>query len=569
MDKIELLSHLETRGEHYAQLARLVAQFLAWKVRQHFGSPQLPVLHKIEHRAKSIDSLKRNLDVGRYEVLSLAEIVDLAGARLIFFFKDDLEGFIREKRSDFVPWFGARAAIRHVEGSKLPDGSRAEVGYESYHLVGCVTRDTDFYRALSKSDQQSLKDLYWEVQLRTVLQHAWAEADHDLRYKVENVSGHPCPRDEARRLLNTAGSIGLADKELASVKQSLSSKFHLGAPRPQDAPAAWRYGPKPDGFKFRRVRYDYHVIHSGPTPPTLQETADIFDVDREMLNLLGISHYKQKMWDMLTREDPQFVAQVDHDSLTTRLATWDEATRTLTVQPAYYSDQAVTNHRQVLDRNIVELNPPRKVRTLATTEDGTLLSFEKSPMSNTLGVACVVRVEGHWVIPRRSKAVAFDSGKLGCSSSGALEWNELGHWSGRDFVSWFAGGMSRELEEELGLKVEPRQFTYLALARELGRVGKPQLFFFLDLDEFSFRTIEARWTTYTRPPVGDSKVEYVDLRPVDDKDAARLMSNSGKEVLSASNGVSVSEELRMNLALAIRHLELSDSEKKLAASTRL
>jgi hypothetical protein len=121
--------------------------------------------------------------------------------------------------------------------------------------------------------------------------------------------------------------------------------------------------------------------------------------------------------------------------------------------------------------------------------------------------------------------------------------------------------MSRELEEELGINVDPKRFIYLGLFRELGRVGKPQLFFFLDLDEYSFETVKARWTTYTRPPVGepDSRTEYVDLLQLDSINQNRVISNSSEDVMSAFTQIGgrtgVSEELRMNLALALRYLE--------------
>jgi ppGpp synthetase/RelA/SpoT-type nucleotidyltranferase len=559
MDDPEFIEHLERHGEHYAHYARLVAQFLAWKVRQRFGSPQLPLLHKIEYRGKSIDSLKRNFEAGRYNPLpgSPKDIPDLAGARLLFFFQDDVERFVRE--SDFVAWFGGGTKIRWVHGSKMRDGSRAQIGYESHHLTICVSSDNDFYRALSEFDRITLKGLYCEVQFRTLLKHAWAEAEHDLRYKIENLSGEPFPREESTRLLNTAGSISLADEELANVKGSVSRRFNLFDRKPPEYRTEWRYSAADlsDAFEFRGVRYHYVMVDRGPLSPSVREQADIFNVDGEMLRVLAIEGYKQKMWDMMKREDPEFIAQIDHETLVARMACWDAASRTITVQPAYYSDQAVTNHVQVLKRNIVEINPPKQVRSLAFAADGSLLNFEQSPMSNTLGVGCVIRVEAsRWVVPRRSKGVAFDSGKLGCSSSGALEWTELGHWRGRDFVSWFGGGMSRELEEELGLKIEPDRFRYLGLAREHGRVGKPQVFFFLDLDELSFRTVEARWTTYTNPPVGEpnSKTEYVELRAFDDEGVANLISDSSERVRSASGGVGISEELRMNLALAVEYL---------------
>src|SRR6266481_9542737 len=97
----QLIEWYKPRMWQHARLARLVAQFLKWKVEEEVESP-LPVLAFVTHREKSIHSLRKNLLVdadnsgqqagkakARYSDFKPETIGDLAGTRLIFYFKDD------------------------------------------------------------------------------------------------------------------------------------------------------------------------------------------------------------------------------------------------------------------------------------------------------------------------------------------------------------------------------------------------------------------------------------------------------------------------------------------------
>ncbi|MEJ7833861.1 MAG: DUF429 domain-containing protein, partial [Nocardioides sp.] len=57
------------------------------------------------------------------------------------------------------------------------------------------------------------------VQLRTVLQHAWAEFEHDIRYKGNVPEEHA--RDLDRRFTLAAGLLELADQEFATIRERL------------------------------------------------------------------------------------------------------------------------------------------------------------------------------------------------------------------------------------------------------------------------------------------------------------------------------------------------------------
>ena len=59
------------------------------------------------------------------------------------------------------------------------------------------------------------------VQIRTVLQHAWAEFEHDIRYKGTVPEEHA--RDFDRRFTLAAGLLELADREFSTIRDRLRS----------------------------------------------------------------------------------------------------------------------------------------------------------------------------------------------------------------------------------------------------------------------------------------------------------------------------------------------------------
>lgn len=56
-----------------------------------------------------------------------------------------------------------------------------------------------------------------EIQIRSVLQHAWAEIEHDIGYKSEIT----IPKEMRRSFSRIAGLLEIADKEFDSIRQAL------------------------------------------------------------------------------------------------------------------------------------------------------------------------------------------------------------------------------------------------------------------------------------------------------------------------------------------------------------
>jgi putative GTP pyrophosphokinase len=98
-----------------------------------------------------------------------------------------------------------------MESSDKGDVLRKEerFGYLSVHyLVPLLRQRTDL------PEYRRFDGLVAEIQVRTILQHAWAEIEHDIQYK----SLTTIPSGVRRRFMSLAGLLEIADRELQAVQ---------------------------------------------------------------------------------------------------------------------------------------------------------------------------------------------------------------------------------------------------------------------------------------------------------------------------------------------------------------
>ena len=173
-------------------------------------------VHEIQCRAKTVASFGRKCikvatkrspsdpDVPKYQTpfSSSGGITDLAGARIITYLPSTIDEVKKVVEEEFVlvePW--------EDKGEKLIDVGR--IGYKSIHTL---VRLSDVRRDLREFKQY--KDVVLEVQIRTILQHAWAEMEHDIRYK----SVVDVPKIVGARFTALAGLIEIADREFQAIQ---------------------------------------------------------------------------------------------------------------------------------------------------------------------------------------------------------------------------------------------------------------------------------------------------------------------------------------------------------------
>lgn len=133
----------------------------------------------------------------------LEQITDLAGVRVITYFPSTLVKIDRLLEEEFI------VVERSDKGAQLIEEDR--FGYQSIHYL---VKLTPIRARLPEYIQ--FANVLTEIQVRTVLQHAWAEIEHDIQYKSAAV----IPAMLRRRFMSLAGMLEIADREFQAIQDA-------------------------------------------------------------------------------------------------------------------------------------------------------------------------------------------------------------------------------------------------------------------------------------------------------------------------------------------------------------
>lgn len=165
------------------------------------------VVAAVESRVKSEESLAGKLELKGSKYKSLADITDIVGVRIVTFYLDDVDVVASAVERLFdVDWENT------VDKRRLQ--SLDSFGYQSLHYI-CYIPDMPEGMAGSSSDAKPYR---FEIQMRTLLQHAWSNMNHDTGYK----SGVEIPREYIRNLNRIAGMLELADEQFSRIRTELT-----------------------------------------------------------------------------------------------------------------------------------------------------------------------------------------------------------------------------------------------------------------------------------------------------------------------------------------------------------
>lgn len=160
----------------------------------------------ISGRTKDKESILEKIERKSYKD-PVKQLTDLTGIRIVAYFESDIT-----KISDLINTaFNVDAANSLNQDDKL---SVDQLGYRSVHFV-CDIGST----RSALPEFEDLSELSFEIQVRTVLQHAWAELAHDRNYKF---SGKLPPEIE-RNLFLYAGMLEIADKGFSEISSKIDA----------------------------------------------------------------------------------------------------------------------------------------------------------------------------------------------------------------------------------------------------------------------------------------------------------------------------------------------------------
>jgi len=157
-----------------------------------------PRIDRISTRPKSVERFVGKATAekdgkAKYDA-PLHQIQDQIGARIITFFKDDVHRISEEVQRYF----------HAIESKDMLPENEWEFGYFGNHHILMLQQDL-----IDPNFNKDLVPYCFELQIKTLFQHAWSEANHDLGYKPGQ---QPLASDELRQLAFTSAQAWGADR---------------------------------------------------------------------------------------------------------------------------------------------------------------------------------------------------------------------------------------------------------------------------------------------------------------------------------------------------------------------
>ncbi|WP_238006149.1 hypothetical protein KZZ52_51595 [Dactylosporangium sp. AC04546] len=164
-------------------------------------------VHSINFRIKSRSSAEKKVEAKANRYGGIEDLKDLLGVRIITYFADDVDRVADVIEREFDIDYD-----HSVDKRELLEADA--FGYASLHYVGALDKVR-----LGLTEYKRFGGRQFELQIRSILQHAWAEIEHDLGYKSESA----IPRAIRRRFVQLSGLLELADDDFTRLRDSLRS----------------------------------------------------------------------------------------------------------------------------------------------------------------------------------------------------------------------------------------------------------------------------------------------------------------------------------------------------------
>ena len=238
-----ILEDYRKQRESFVKLGNVVHDILANIAKDL----KLTVL-AVEHRVKEEKSLAGKLERKGDGYQSFEDITDILGARVVCFLSDEIDKIGKKVEEIFViDWKNScdkRALIKEDA-----------FGYLSLHYI-CSLPFGDKW-------PDEICGKKFEIQIRTVLQHAWSVIQHDIGYK----SDFGVPRDINRQFARLAGLLELADDEFVRARDNMTEYTEDIRKRiiTDDA----------DDVVINMISLNEYVLHNKNMQKLIKEIADI------------------------------------------------------------------------------------------------------------------------------------------------------------------------------------------------------------------------------------------------------------------------------------------------------
>jgi len=204
MDINNLIDQFLSKKEDYEKLGELLHHLID-NLLDESGAH----IHTISHRIKEENSLMSKILNKGEKYASLNDITDILGIRIISYFEDDVKNISEIIKTEF------KVDDKNSE-DKIGKLDYNQFGYRSVHYICSLNS-----KRAGLKEYKKYYDFKFEIQIRSLLQHGWAEIEHDLGYKNEIDIPVHLKRDFSR----ISGLLELADLEFIRIKESIKTYF--------------------------------------------------------------------------------------------------------------------------------------------------------------------------------------------------------------------------------------------------------------------------------------------------------------------------------------------------------
>ncbi|HLO04053.1 MAG TPA: RelA/SpoT domain-containing protein [Symbiobacteriaceae bacterium] len=227
-DRRSLVREFESEQPVYYAFGRKLVELL----QEALGEIHL---HSIYFRVKDLERLNEKIVRHGKHYETLMDVTDLLGIRVVTYFADDIDRVVEVIDEEF-----AVDQSRSVDKRSTTEADR--FGYISVHKVVQLSE-----ARTQLAEYKRFEGLFAEIQIRSILQHAWAEIEHDLGYLADEMPAHL-----RRKFSILSGMLELVDEEFKRLRDELAHHVMTETP-PVTEP------PKP-----RRIR---EAAHRRPEEP--------------------------------------------------------------------------------------------------------------------------------------------------------------------------------------------------------------------------------------------------------------------------------------------------------------
>lgn len=194
MDDKEILQEFINTRDKYVELEKYALKYLKKVIKE-----TNVFVMDIGHRTKEVASLKGKISKKKGKYSDLKDITDLCGFRIICFFCDGVD-----KITECLPSYFEIDYENSIDKRKMLDAT--QFGYMSVHYICSLKKGSEV--------PEELTGIRFEIQIRSVLQHVWAEIEHDLGYKSE----FGIPRSIRREFSTAASLLEVADNQFLQIR---------------------------------------------------------------------------------------------------------------------------------------------------------------------------------------------------------------------------------------------------------------------------------------------------------------------------------------------------------------